>query len=201
MTEIDICNAALAQIDAEFIDSFDPEEGRESEICGALFAVVAEEELESWAWTWAEGVVELSRRSAAPPDPAWSYAYDVPTDFLAVRRTALEGDVWRVTGAYGAAEFWSNSTPVTLYYTRNAPVGAWSKQFRGLVVDELSAKLAISIRRDKVLAELWQESAERRRLRARANDASQMRQHSVQQVPRRESVRFGGDNLPLRITS
>lgn len=91
MNETSICNLALGELGAAAITGLD-EASQEARVCNRFYAQTRDEVLRGHPWNFATKRVALSRLAAAPAF-GWSYAYQLPTDFIRAR-SWNNRDVW-----------------------------------------------------------------------------------------------------------
>lgn len=95
--DTEICNMALGRIHANLIDSLeDNTETSESAIqCRLHYSQTRDSLIRSHWWRMAQGRATLSQNAAYTADTTtfeWTYAYDLPTDFLAMK------NIWEDAG-------------------------------------------------------------------------------------------------------
>ncbi len=81
-SEVSICNVALSRINAAPITSL-TDGSRQATLCHDLFPALRDELLRVHTWNFAVARVLLARREVAPVF-GWSYAYQLPADFIRV---------------------------------------------------------------------------------------------------------------------
>ena len=81
LTDIKICNRALARIGAPSITSFD-DGSREAEVLTELYEHTYETVLTEAPWNFAKKDTELAQDATAPTDANYSYRYLLPSDYM-----------------------------------------------------------------------------------------------------------------------
>jgi hypothetical protein len=80
-TPTSICNIALARCGATEISSFENDQSREAVLCRRLFHPARRMALVAHHWNGAKRAAQLTENTDVTP-VFWSYAYDLPDDFL-----------------------------------------------------------------------------------------------------------------------
>lgn len=84
-TDIDICNLALSKLDVYPITSF-VQGTKESRSCSAQYLNSLKSVLEDHPWSFAYKALALTLATPVVDYLQWEYAYNYPTDCIAIRR-------------------------------------------------------------------------------------------------------------------
>ncbi len=142
-SKVSICNAALAKIGAEPIASLE-EDTKRARFAAAAYDPVLAEVLAEHAWPFALARASLARLADAPLY-GFSYAYQLPTDFIAlVDTSAGPGLAYQIEGR----ELLTDADTVMLRYVRRVTDPAlFHSAFSDLLSTRLAAELALAITR------------------------------------------------------
>jgi len=158
VSEIQICNLALAMIGAESIRSFS-EDNIRARMCKSFYDYTRDYLLYTFDWPFARGRKIIRRVDPVSLDddlPEGVYAYSMPADLLVPRepegvKTSGSRLWWRVQGEYLWLQLDVDTTG--LYYTRRiSNVVLFSEAFIQVVSLGLAVKLAVPISQDKSIA-------------------------------------------------
>jgi hypothetical protein len=89
-TQVEICNLALSLLGRPSINLLD-ENTAEARACRRLYRQARRACLATSSWTFARTRVSAAPLTV-PPDTQWRYAYQRPTDAIAIVRLLLDGD-------------------------------------------------------------------------------------------------------------
>ena len=161
LSNIDICNRALARIGAAPIMSLDDDTDLSRQV-EAVFDDVVESCFAAWRWRWAAMTHALQQIDGTPLN-GWAYAYAVPAAALGEplrvmadpRRTDAPLRAFQCEGR----QVFADHQPLWgVFITRHAP-DLWPPLFRAGVVTWLAAHLAVPVTHDSGLAETLRQEA------------------------------------------
>jgi hypothetical protein len=168
MTEVDICNLALARCGVSTTIASLDEASKEAKLCKRFYAFCRDYVLEQAPWPFAVKVQALSPQAVSTLLPGWDYGYAWPTDALTMLEVVPAGAVTESTGYYtdccgpwmpqrSSPYAWrralaaGGNTHVVLsglddaygvYVARVTNTGAFSEMFASLVADRLAMELS-----------------------------------------------------------
>jgi hypothetical protein len=144
VTQIAICNSALAKVGQAPISSID-QETRAAQILKSIFDLVQDEVMSAHPWNFALKRVALTP-TASTPAYEFDYEYDLPNDCLRVLE--LETDVtaigvdWVVEGR----KILSNDSEISIRYIyRNDDYNSWSPAFAEVMAWRLAQGIAFAL--------------------------------------------------------
>lgn len=144
ITQIGICNSALAKVGQAPISSIS-QETRAAQIINSLFDLLQDEVMASHPWNFAIKRVTLSP-TATTPVYEYDYEYDIPNDCL--RILELETDVtmigmdWVVEGK----KILSNDATINIRYIyRNTDYNSWSPPFAEVMAWRIAMEIAYAL--------------------------------------------------------
>ena len=171
LNDIALCARALIRIGAAPITSFD-DGTAESEIAGARYPTVRDALLSSYAWSFATRQVTLTRLADAPLAD-FSYAYQLPNDFLralsAGTGTRGRGLSYRISR--GALH--TNASAAVLTYIFRPDEAEFPPYFDATLMARLSAEFTIPVTESTSRAAAQFKIANDEFKRARQIDAQQ----------------------------
>lgn len=152
----------------------------EAKACASVYAMLRDELLESFAWTFATGRVQLQALADAP-DYQYDYQYELPSDCLMPLEARVsygsDGLKWVVEGN----RILTNSDEVYLKYVRRiTEPGNFSPLFANALSYRIASALALPLTgEDKLTQAYWQQSEVLAR-RGEARDAQKGTQEEFQ---------------------
>jgi hypothetical protein len=157
MSEVAICNQALALLGVPPIVSFD-DGTTPSNLCSQLYAGLRDQVLEERAWTFATGRATLLP-DATPPDFQYSNRFQIPSTWiriLGVNKTIAQPGAedtripfpWNKEGNYILA---SADKVYVNYVQKVTDASLFSPAFRDCLAYRLAADMAISLRQSTTL--------------------------------------------------
>lgn len=168
---VELCAKALVLIGVSPITSFD-DDSTEATVASNVHEEIINGALASYPWKFATTMSELDQMTDAPAD-IWSYAYQIPSDFLHAIRVTQGGTVIEFD-RYGDLIFTNadnGTTPVCLSYIYKAPIANWVPHFRQAVMYDLASLFGEAVAGRSDLAKQFAERAERAYLVARSQDS------------------------------
>lgn len=161
ISDTSICNMALGRIGAERINDFSDasETGIEAIQCRLHYEQTRDALLRSHQWRFARGRSTLSQNAAYTADTTtfeWTYAYDLPTDFLAMRSIWEDAGRGEVGQQYPyspeGTQILSEETSMKIrYIKRVTDVTKFDPLFVDVLILQLAVKLCMPLSQDKVL--------------------------------------------------
>lgn len=171
LNDVALASRALIRIGAAPITTFS-DGTAEAEIADALFAPVRDALLSAYAWSFATGQVALTQLEAAPIAD-YSYAYQLPTDFLRALSagTGTRGRGLNYRIARGALH--TDASAVVLTYIFRPDEEEFPPYFDQALIARLAAEFTIPVTESTSRAESLFRLAEKEYERARQIDAQQ----------------------------
>lgn len=173
LTRYELCSRALLKIGANTISSF--EEGTaESEVAGNLYHSLCDATLSAHPWSFATGQVVLNKL-AAKPVADFTYAYQLPSDFL---RALSVGETCRecsrgVSYRIHEQRIHTNTDGVTLNYIFRADERTFPAFFDLALIVRLAAEFCMPLTENTARTESLMKLAEVEFRRAKSIDSQQ----------------------------
>ncbi len=144
VTQISICNSALAKVGQAPISSI-TQETRAAQIINSIFSLIQDELLACHPWNFALKRATLSPTSTTP-DFEFTYEFDIPSDCLRVLETETDttmiGDSWVVEDG----KILSNDDEVSIRYIyRHENYNAWAPMFAEVMAWRLAQEIAYAL--------------------------------------------------------
>lgn len=168
---VELCAKALVLLGIPPITSFE-DDSTEATVASNVYEEIINGALASYPWKFATTMQELDKLSDDPPD-IWSYAYQIPSDFLHAIRVTQAG-VPVEFDRYGDLIFCNadnDTTPVALSYVYKAPISSWIPHFRQAVMYDLASLFAEAVAGRSDLAKQFAERAHGAYRIARSQDS------------------------------
>jgi hypothetical protein len=159
LSNIALCSRALLKVGANTISSFD-EGTAEAEIAANLYQSIIDATLSSYPWSFATAQATLPRLSAKPIAD-YSFAYQLPPDFL---RVISAGSKKRGRGVdYKISEnrLHTNSSNVTLTYIFRPKEKNFPAFFDQTIISKLAAEFCLPLTESTSRAEFLIKQAEK----------------------------------------
>jgi hypothetical protein len=145
LNETKICNMALGRIGAKRINDYDDASERATEaiLCRLHYETTRDSLLRSHWWRFARSRATLSRNTT-DPDFEYSYAYDLPNDFLRMKKPYESDGVSELLYTYSleGKQLLSNETTMQIQYIRKVND---ANEFDPLFVEVLVLQLALKM--------------------------------------------------------
>lgn len=109
-TKLDMINLAMNLLGKKSVNDIQ-DSGEFSDSVNRAFDVLYLKELAQYDWRFASKIQVLSQNVIPPADPYWQYAYNLPSDYLALRRPMP-----RVRYQIYEKEIWSNASSMKIEY-------------------------------------------------------------------------------------
>jgi hypothetical protein len=172
MTDIDICNLALARLGCRFNVASLTEDSAEGRACALIYSVARDAALRRHDWSFATTRLALTDLGTPPDD--WSYRYALPADCLKVRQLLLPPGAKPSPFEVAGRELYSNLAEATLIYTKRVTDATlYDPGFIELLILKLAAELAIVLRLDPELLRRYEALAAKWLPEAGAQDANE----------------------------
>lgn len=171
LSDIALCSRALIRIGASPIAGF-TDGTAESEIAGALFAPTRDALLSAYSWSFATGQVALNQLQD-PPLADYSYAYELPNDFLRVISAGTGGRGRGLNYRLSQNAIHTDAGSVLLTYIFRPEEEAFPPYFGAALIARLAAEFTIPVTENTSRAEAMYRLAENEFERARQIDAQQ----------------------------
>lgn len=200
LSKFDLVNRALVRIGANTITDFSSS-SVESEAAAKEYDARADERLSgimpgfpppgghAHPWHFAKKIAALGSPTSTAPADKWDYAYNLPSDLLAlraVRRDDLPVEYDRV----GHQLLTDDEADIVLEYTFRQTEANFPPYFIAAFVEDLADFFALAVKRDSALAKSHRETAIGLWSAARTAD-SQARTPQVFKASRLVAARFG----------
>lgn len=109
-TKLDIINLSLNVLGKKSVNDIQ-DSGEFSDSVNRAFDVLYLKEIAQYDWRFASQIVVLSQNVIPPADPFWQYSYNLPSDYLALRKTMP-----RVRFQIYGKELWTNASSMKIEY-------------------------------------------------------------------------------------
>jgi hypothetical protein len=140
LSDVSICNSALAKLGADRITSLE-QDTRNARICRERFPFLRNEVLRAHVWGFAKKRVSLAA-SSDTPDFGWDYAYLLPSDCLRVIREDYIDVDFDIEGRYILTD---NSTFDLIYIFEETNSGNFDYMFAEALATRLAADISYVI--------------------------------------------------------
>ena len=171
LSSIELCSSALIKLGAEPISSFE-DGSAEARVAGSLYPIVRDALLSAHPWSFATAQVELARL-AAEPVTDFTYAHQLPVDFLRALSAGDDGRgrglVYRIVNR----ELHTNAASVVLTYVFRPSEGDFPAFFQSLLVSRLAAEFCLPLTENTTRARQLRELAEDELRLAKLTDGQQ----------------------------
>lgn len=148
LSEVGIANMAAVLIGERRILTFD-DSGKFAQIMSQQFGFLRDEVLQSHPWVFNKARIALAEDTAAPAF-GWDYSYEVPADFLSVRRLTRDGRKGSPEIRHereGTSILTNQPAPLCLVYSRRITTPS---KFPPLFAGVLAARIAVHCAMDVV---------------------------------------------------
>lgn len=164
ISDISICSTACLLVGANEIESF-IDETNEAKVCAAIYEVTRDNVLTIHPWQFSLGQVQLARLVATPLF-GYSYAFQLPTDFL--RLISTDPDMgYRIF----EDKLYCSSETCNISYQFSPSEAKFPPYFVRLLELELASLLAASLGEDASKQQLFAAIAEKEARKARNTDS------------------------------
>ena len=109
-TKLDIINLAFNVLGKRSVNDVQ-DSGEFADSANRVFDVLYLKELAQYDWRFASQIIVLSQNVTPPADPYWQYSYNLPSDYLALRKTMP-----RVMFQIYGKELWTNASSMKIEY-------------------------------------------------------------------------------------
>lgn len=164
-TSIDLASNALLLIGEETISSF-TDDSTAALVAANLYELTYESLLTLHPWRFASTQVTLSRLTATPVSE-WSYAYQLPADFLVAQHIDDATDMYQIYGD----KLYSNNTTVILDYTFKPDESFLPAYFAELLEYRLASVFSIPITESASKGEYYATLAEKQLTKSKTIDS------------------------------
>ena len=168
ISDVAICNSALAKIGVERILSLD-EDSPQARLCKQEYQNVVNDLLRSHPWNFAIKRIELVANNVTP---AFGYTYTLPLpgDCMRVLEVDAEGKEWQKEGAALVSHY---NTLGIKYVSNSIPVGMFDANFEQVVALKLAYDLCYSFVQSVTLKQLIKKDFEDALRTARSFDGQE----------------------------
>jgi len=171
LTALDIASRALLKLGAQSINGFD-DGSTEAELANALYGPVRDGLLSAYPWSFATAQATLPRL-ATPPVADFSYAYQLPDDFLRAMSAGLAGHGRGVQYRIIGQALHSDAETITLSYIFRADESATPPFFDQALIARLAAELCLPLTENTSRADYLMKIAEAQFRACKSIDAQQ----------------------------
>lgn len=176
-TEFDIISRATTRLGALKVSSYD-DDTREAEVAEQLYEINVTNELASGYWNFAKKTFELSRDTASPTDPNYTYQFQLPSDLVQVE-FAMDETGTTVDYVIEGDKLLSDATRVFLKYDRRPDESTWPVYFQETIAARLAWQFAEPLSpeagvRDRCKADYEWQVKQARRIDAQATPPVQI---------------------------
>jgi hypothetical protein len=171
LTKIGLCSRALLKIGVNAISSFD-DGSAEAEIAQNLFPGVCDTLLSSFPWSFATAQVRLARLTSSPIAD-FSYAYQLPTDFLRALSVGTGGSGRGVSYRIQEKRLHTDMEDVTLTYIFRPEPSEFPPYFTQALITHLSAEFCLPLTESASRGESFARIGEKELQKARNIDSQQ----------------------------
>ncbi|SCA55399.1 conserved hypothetical protein [Candidatus Terasakiella magnetica] len=177
LTKIGLCSRALLKIGANTISSFD-DGSAESEVAQNLYPGVRDSLLSSYPWSFATAQIRLARLTATPIAD-FSYAYQLPADFLRALSVGT-GDQGRgVTYRIQEKRLHTDMDDVVLTYIFRPEPTEFPPYFTQGLITHLAAEFCLPLTESASRGEAFMRIGEKELQKARNIDAQQQTPQTI----------------------
>ncbi|WP_159996644.1 hypothetical protein [Roseomonas sp. 18066] len=176
-----LCSRALLKIGAQPVASFE-EGSAEAEVAANLYPSVRDAMLSSHPWSFASGQMDLPRLLAVPVAD-FSYAFQLPADFLRVLSAGGEGAGRGLLYRLQENRLHADSPRVTLTYLFRPDESVFPAFFASALATRLAAEFCIPLTESSARTEMLHRLAEAEFRHARLVDSQQKTTRALQDFP------------------
>lgn len=172
VTQIAICNSALAKVGQGPIQSID-QNTRAAQIIKSIFSLIQDEVMAEHRWNFALKRASLSP-TASTPEFEYDYEYDIPSDCLRVLE--LETDVTQIDNDWvveGKKILSNDATIKVLYIYRNVDYNSWSPGFAEVMAWRLAQEIAYALTQSNDREKSCSDNYAKALARARSTDGAE----------------------------
>ena len=145
MTDLDICNHALARLGCRFNVASLSEDSAEGRACNLLYAVARDAALRRHDWSFATTRLALTDLGTPPSD--WGYRYSLPADCLKARQLMIQDGAPPSLFEVAGRELYSDTAGAVLIYTKRVTdTTIFDSGFIELLILKLATDLATVLR-------------------------------------------------------
>lgn len=177
LTKIGLCSRALLKIGVNAISSFE-EGSAEAEIAQNLYDGVCDSLLSSYPWSFATAQSRLTRL-AAQPIADFTYAHQLPTDFLRALSVGTGGVGRGVTYRMQEKRLHSDMEDVTLTYIFRPDANELPPYFTQTLITHLSAEFCLPLTESASRGEAMLRIGEKQLQKARNIDSQQQTPQTI----------------------
>ena len=164
-TSIDLASNALLLIGEETISSF-TDDSTAALVAANLYEPTYESLLTLHPWRFASSKATLSRLTATPVNE-WSYAYQLPADFLVAQHIDDATEKYQIYGN----KLYSDNTTIVLDYTYKPDESLLPAYFAELLEYRLAAVFAIPITESATKGDYYASLAEKQLAKSKTIDS------------------------------
>lgn len=171
LSSIAICSRALMKLGADGITSF--EEGTaEAEVAASLYGPIRDAMISAYPWGFATGQVGLGRLEAEPVAD-YTYAYQLPSDYLRVLSAGVGGRGRGINYRIAERRLHTDASEVTLTYIFRPDETTFPPFFDQALIARLAAEFCIPLTDSTSRAEVLQALAKVEFQQAKLIDSQQ----------------------------
>lgn len=169
MNKIEICNIALTQLGCEPISSFD-DGTTEATVASQLYEINKRSLLCKYPWRFCTFDEDIARLNDQPKS-GYRYFYQLPNDYLIVRKVTERGT--EVDFGIAQNRIVTDAVAPILTYTYNIPDDKLPDYFVDVLGDRLTARFCMPLTEDINKTSLWMKILDNTYREAKSQDAMQ----------------------------
>jgi len=177
LTKITLCSRALLKIGVNAISSFE-DGSAEAEIAENLYPGICDNLLSSYPWSFASAQVRLARL-ATSPIADFSYAYQLPTDFLRALSAGTGGAGRGVSYRLQEKRLHTDMEDVTLSYIFRPEPTEFPPYFTQALITHLAAEFCLPLTESASRGETFLRMGEKELQKARNIDSQQQTPQTI----------------------
>lgn len=147
VSQISICNSALVKVGADRISSISQNVKR-AELLNAIWDEVLDSVQRARKWNFCRYRTTLAP-TGTEPDHGYSYAYDLPSDYLGHPETLDDGVTFEIEGTQILTD---ESELEIIYNRRNTDPSSWDSLFAESMAYKLASQIAFALSGNRNLA-------------------------------------------------
>lgn len=178
MTELELCNAALAKLGANPITALG-DGSTEGELASQLYPITIDAVLISFPWSFSLAQQQLSA-APVPPVADFTNAFSLPADVLRTISAGAPGSGRGLFFRIFGAELHTDADRVVLTYQRRIAATDFPAYFLPTVINRLSADLCLPLTESASRAEILSRLAAAELQHARLIDSQQASPRAVE---------------------
>lgn len=177
LSKIGLCSRALLKIGANTISSFD-DGSAEAEVANNLYAGVCDNLLSSYPWSFATAQMRLPRLASSPVAD-FTYAYQLPSDFLRALSVGTGGSGRGVSYRIQEKRLHTDMEGIVLTYIFRPQPSEFPPYFSQALITHLAAEFCLPLTESATRSEAFLRIGEKEIQKARNIDAQQQTPQTI----------------------